>query len=99
MPEPSDLATNHYQYDSGHEGAATICFYSRKKNNITIYLMDGTARYPDFLAKLGKHAITGYCLHIEKLSDLELPVLEQIVWQSIEFITTKAPQYGPMDKY
>ena len=35
----------HYKYDSGREGdAATICFYPRK-NKITIYPMDGTARH------------------------------------------------------
>ena len=91
------FGTYHYKYDSGHEGdAVTICFYPRK-NKITIYLMDGTARYPDLLAKLGKHTITGYCLYIKQLSDIELPVLEQIVRQSNEFITAKA-QDGPIDK-
>jgi hypothetical protein len=59
--------------------------------------MDGTASYPDLLAKLGKHTITGYCLYIKQLSDVELRVHEQIVRQSNEFITTKA-QYGPIDK-
>jgi hypothetical protein len=59
--------------------------------------MDGTARYPDLLVKLGKHTITGYCLHIKKLSDIELPVAEQIVWQSNEFITNKAQDW-PIDK-
>jgi hypothetical protein len=59
--------------------------------------MDGTARYPDLLAKLGKHTIIGYCLYIKRLSDIELPVLEQIVEQSNECITTKA-QHGPIDK-
>lgn len=91
------FGTYHYKYHSGREGdAATICFYPRK-NKITIYLMDGTARYPDLLAKLGKHTIIGYCLYIKRLSDIELPVLEQIVEQSNEFITTKA-QHGPIDK-
>jgi len=56
--------------------------------------MDGTARYADLLAKLGKHTITGYCLHIKKLSDIELPVLEQIVRQSNEFITNKSPRWA-----
>ena len=91
------FGTYHYKYDSGREGdAATICFYPRK-NKITIYLMDGTARYPDLLAKLGKHTITGYCLYIKQLSDIELPVLEQILRQSNKFITTKA-QDGAIDK-
>jgi hypothetical protein len=55
--------------------------------------MDGTARYPDLLAKLGKHTITGYCLYIKQLSDIELPVLEQILRQSNEFITAR-PNMG-----
>lgn len=59
--------------------------------------MDGTARYPDLLAKLGKHTITGYCLYIKQLSDIELPVLEQILRQSNEFITAR-PNMGPVDK-
>jgi len=88
------FGTYHCKYDSGREGdAANICFYPRK-NKITIYLMDGTARYADLLAKLGKHTITGYCLHIKKLSDIELPVLEQIVRQSNEFITNKSPRWA-----
>jgi hypothetical protein len=50
----------HYKYESGREGDAhTLGFYPRK-NKITIYLMDGTARYAKLLAKLGKHTTTAY---------------------------------------
>src|SRR5215218_2270608 len=46
--------TYHYKYDSGREGDGhTIGFYPRK-GKMTIYLMDGTARYSESLAKLGK---------------------------------------------
>lgn len=87
----------HYKYDSGREGDAhTLGFYPRK-GKITVYLMDGTARYSALLAKLGKHTTTGYCVYIKQLSDIELPVLEQIVQQSYEFITTKY-QAGPIDR-
>src|SRR5215471_12061904 len=45
--------TYHYKYDSGREGdAATISFYPRK-GKITVYLMDGTVRYPELLERLG----------------------------------------------
>lgn len=44
--------------------------------------MDGTARYADLLADLGKHATSRVCLHLRRLSDIQVPVLEEIVRQS-----------------
>ena len=80
------FGTYHYEYDSGREGDGhTIGFYPRK-GKITVYLMDGTARHSDLLAKLGKHSTTGYCVYIRRLSDVELPVLEQLVRESYEYI-------------
>ena len=59
--------------------------------------MDGTARYSELLAKLGKHTGTGYCVYIKRLSDVELPILEQIVQQSYEYIKSTS-QNGPIDR-
>lgn len=87
----------HYKYDSGREGDAhTLGFYPRK-GKITVYLMDGTERYAKLLAKLGKHTTTGYCVYIKRLSDVELPVLEEILRESFRFITSKH-KAGPIDK-
>jgi len=89
--------TYHYKYDSGREGDGhTIGFYPRK-GKMTIYLMDGTARYAALLAKLGKHTTTGYCVYIKRLSDVALPILEQIVQQSYEHIKSKS-EVGPIDR-
>jgi hypothetical protein len=79
----------HYKYDSGREGdGLTIGFYPRK-GKITVYIMDGTARYADLLAKLGKHTGTGYCVYIKKLSDVDLPVLEKILQKSYKNIKSQ----------
>lgn len=78
--------TYHYKYDSGREGDALVIGFYPRKGKITIYLMDGTARYAGDLAKLGKHTTTGYCLYIKRLDDIELPVLEQIIQQSYDYI-------------
>jgi hypothetical protein len=79
----------HYKYESGREGdCQTIGFYPRK-NKITMYLMDGTVRYSDVLARLGKHSTSRVCVYIKRLSDIELPVLEQIVRQSYEYIQSQ----------
>ncbi len=69
----------HYKYDSGREGDSHILGFYPRKGKITVYLMDGTARYSALLARLGKHTTTGYCLYIKRLGDIELPILEQIV--------------------
>lgn len=78
--------TYHYKYDSGREGDAIVIGFYPRKGKITIYLMDGTIRYSELLAKLGKHTTTGYCVYVKRLGDIELPILEQIVQQSYEHI-------------
>ena len=87
----------HYKYDSGREGDALIIGFYPRRAKITIYLMDGTTQYSELLLKLGKHASTGYCVYIKRLSDIELPILEQIVRQSYEYIKIMA-QDGPIDR-
>lgn len=86
-----------YEYVSGRKGEAhTLGFYPRK-GKITIYLMDGTARYGDILQKLGKHTKTGYCVYIKKLSDIDVSVLKDILEESYRFITTESKK-GPIDR-
>jgi len=41
------------------------------------------------LAKLGKHTTTGYCVYIKRLSDIEVPILEQILQQSYEYVKSQ----------
>ncbi|CAN5429234.1 hypothetical protein BH10ACT4_BH10ACT4_01430 [soil metagenome] len=89
------FGTYHYKCDSGREGDGhTIGFYPRN-GKITVYLMDGTARHSDLLARLGKHSITGYCVVVTKLSDVDLPILEQIVRESYGFVESLA-RVGPI---
>ena len=78
--------TYHYTYDSGREGDGhAIGFYPRK-GKITVYLMDGTARHSALLGRLGKHTTSRVCVYIKRLSDIDLPILEQIVRQSYAYI-------------
>lgn len=89
--------TYHYKYDSGREGDGLVIGFYPRKAKITIYLMDGTARYSKLLEKLGKHTITGYCLYIKHLSDIDLSVLEQIVRESYEYIKLMSKD-GPINQ-
>jgi hypothetical protein len=79
----------HYKYDSGREGDSFIIGFYPRKGKITVYLMDGTARYAELLAKLGQHTTTGYCVYIKQLSNVELPILQQILQKSYENIKSQ----------
>ena len=89
--------TYHYKYDSGREGDNFIIGFYPRKGKITLYLMDGTTRHSELLATLGKHTGTGYCVYIKYLSDIKLPILEQIMQQSYDYIKSKS-QDGPIDR-
>ena len=81
--------TYHYKYDSGREGdSQAIGFYPRK-GKITVYLMDGTVRYSELLAQLGKHTTSRVCVYLKRLSDVQLPILEQIVQQSYTYVKSQ----------
>jgi hypothetical protein len=87
--------TYHYKYNSGREGDGHVIGFYPRKGKITVYLMDGTARYSELLAKLGKHSVTGYCVYIKWLDDVDLSVLEQLVRASYEYIKEKSKN-GPI---
>jgi hypothetical protein len=89
------FGTYHYKYDSGREGDGHVIGFYPRKGKTTLYLMDGTARYADLLAELGKHTTTGYCVYFKQLSDVELPVLEQLVRASYANVKAKS-QDGPI---
>jgi hypothetical protein len=87
--------TYHYKYDSGREGDGHVIGFYPRKGKTTLYLMDGTARYADLLARLGKHTTTGYCVYFKQLSDVELPALEQLVQASYANVKEKSED-GPI---
>jgi hypothetical protein len=81
--------TYHYKYDSGRQGDCQIIGFYPRKGKITVYLMDGTVRYSELLARLGKHTTSRVCVYIKRLSDVQLPILEKIVQQSYEYVKSQ----------
>ena len=75
----------HYVYDSGREGDACRTGFSPRKAKHSLYLMGQycdaeTAKAADaLLARLGKHTMGASCLYINKLADVDLNVLEELV--------------------
>jgi hypothetical protein len=81
-PSIIGFGSYHYRYDSGREGdMPLLCFSPRKSANV-IYNM-GSAEQ-SLLEQLGKHTLSGSCLHIKKLSDVDPKVLRTLVVKSLE---------------
>ncbi len=68
----------HYRYDSGHEGDMCRIGFSPRSANFVLYV-GGFPEYEELLARLGKHKLSKACLYVNKLSDIDQDVLEEIV--------------------
>lgn len=71
-----------YKYASGHEGTACITGFSPRKGNITLYIGKSFPGNEELLKKLGKHKMSGGCLHIKTLADVDIKVLKEILTAS-----------------
>ncbi|MEH6743520.1 DUF1801 domain-containing protein [Hyphomonas sp.] len=77
----------HYKYDSGREGDMLITGFSPRKTNLVLYIMPGYRDLSDKLARLGKHKIGKSCLYINKLADIDMDVLREIVEDGVAYMT------------
>lgn len=75
----------HYKSDrSKQEGEWPLTGFSPRKQNIAIYIMSHVSNYKDLLSKLGKYKISaGSCIYINKIEDINLDVLKQIISTSV----------------
>ena len=72
----------HYKYDSGHEGDSCIIGFSPRKTSLTLYVGKDFEGFDELMPKLGKHKMSGGCLHIKKLSDVDVKVLKEVITAS-----------------
>ena len=82
-PSIVGFGTYHYVYASGREGDWPLAGFSPRKQNLTVYLMEGLDSNPDLMAKLGKFTTGKSCLYVKKLEDVDLTVLEQLAGRSV----------------
>jgi Domain of unknown function (DU1801) len=88
----------HYKYESGREGDMCRAGFSPRKANISLYLMGGYCN-PDtqgemdrLRARLGKHKTGASCLYINKLADVDLAVLREMIELDLAWMDSKYPR-------
>lgn len=79
----------HYVYDSGREGDWFLTGFSPRKRNFSLYIMAGFTRYQELLNQLGKHKTGKSCLYINKLEDIDLNILQELIEESVKYMRDK----------
>jgi hypothetical protein len=68
-----------YSYVTGREGVMPAAGFSPRKAYMTFYVGDKFEGAEELYAKLGKHKKSVACLYINKLDDVDIDVLQEIV--------------------
>ncbi|WP_146548902.1 DUF1801 domain-containing protein [Rummeliibacillus suwonensis] len=75
----------HYRYDSGREGTAPLTGFAARKTKFSLYLSMKEHKKSAFLEKLGKYKAGKGCVYVNKLADIDIEVLKQMIQESMEF--------------
>lgn len=82
---PSIIGFGQYHYKSERsrqEGDWPLVGFSPRKQALTLYIMIGFKDFGALMQKLGKHKTSVSCLYINKLADVDLKVLEELISKS-----------------
>ena len=80
-PSIIGFGDHHYVYESGREGDWFLAGFSPRAQNLTLYMMGGWDNAT--LKKLGKYKTGKGCLYINKLEDVDVKVLNELIAKSV----------------
>ena len=88
-PSIIGFGTHHYVYETGREGVIAAAGFSPRKAYMTFYVDDKFGGAEELYAKLGKHKKSVACLYINKLDDVDIDVLQEIIARQYRTISPK----------
>jgi Domain of unknown function (DU1801) len=78
-PSIIGFGSHRYAYDTGREGVMPAAAFSPRKAYLTFYVDNKFEGAEELYAKLGKHKKSVACLYINKLDDVDVDVLHEII--------------------
>jgi hypothetical protein len=87
-PSIIGFGSYHYKYASGREGDAAAVGFSPRKGNLALYGLTYAPGSAPLLESLGKHKTGAACLYINKLADVDIAVLRELVILGYQHMTT-----------
>ncbi|WP_104090842.1 DUF1801 domain-containing protein [Arthrobacter sp. GMC3] len=82
----------HYKYASGREGDAAAAGFSPRKANLVIYGLSYAPDVEHLLARLGKFKAGAACVYVNKLADIDVDVLRELIRTGYQHITNTEMQ-------
>lgn len=74
----------HYKYASGREGDAPLVAFSPRKAKISLYLDEESEEREKLLENFGKHTKGKACIYVNKLADINIDVLKDLIKHTVE---------------
>ncbi len=78
-PSIIGFGSYHYVYESGREGDGPATGFSPRKAKQVVYIMPGYTDFDEILDRIGKYKKGKSCLYINKLADVDLDVLRELI--------------------
>jgi hypothetical protein len=91
---PSIIGFGSYHYKSersSQEGDWPLIGFSPRKAAISLYVYTGVPEQAHLLEGLGKYTMGAACIYVKKLSDIKLPVLENLIKATLAYMREKYP--------
>lgn len=85
------FGTYHYKYASGHEGDAPLVGFSPRKAKISLYFAPGDTQREELLERFGKYTTGKACVYINKVADIDVDVLKELIIQSVKYLRELYP--------
>lgn len=81
-----------YTYKSGHTGEAPFVGFSPRKAKISLYLASYVTQQDSLLNELGKHTKGKSCVYINKVADIDVHILRELIKKSVMHIKEVHPR-------
>ncbi len=85
------FGTYRYSNTAGQDFEWMLTGFSPRKKAISIYVMNGFPEHVALLRRLGKYKTGKSCLYVNRLSDVDEAVLEQLVSASVAAMRKRYP--------
>lgn len=75
----------HYESEkSAQKGDWPLVAFAPRKQHLTVYVMAKPKELSSLLKLLGKHKMSGSCLHIKRLAEVDKKILAKIIGESFK---------------
>lgn len=81
----------HYKYESGREGDFFRIGFAPRKGSLALYLSSGHKDLSDILARMGKHKLSGSCIHVKQLKDVDETVMKELFQAAWDLMKSRYP--------